>query len=122
MLGERQARRIRIVTRMASPTIAYRKGFYYEVKAGQRYFWCSCGRSAKQPFCDGSHAGTSFTPVLFEAKADEDVIFCGCKHTGTPPFCDGTHNNLAGGYAQDDPDSPENSMVAMVPHGADAHV
>jgi len=90
---------------MPAPTIAHRKGFYCEVKAGQRYLWCSCGRSGKQPFCDGSHAGTEFKPVLFEAKVDEDVIFCGCKHTGTRPFCDGAHNNLPGGYAEDDPDS-----------------
>src|SRR5690348_11615975 len=90
---------------MQTPQIANRKGYYVEVKAGQRYFWCACGRSANQPFCDGSHKGTEFTPVLFEPKVDEDVIFCGCKHTGTRPFCDGTHNNLPGGYAEDDPDS-----------------
>jgi len=107
---------------MATPTIAYRKGFYYEAKAGQRYLWCSCGRSATQPFCDGSHAGTEFLPVLFKAKADEDVIFCGCKHTGTGPFCDGAHSNLPGGYREDDPESPENRAVALVPHGDDALV
>jgi CDGSH-type Zn-finger protein/mannose-6-phosphate isomerase-like protein (cupin superfamily) len=107
---------------MPAPTIAHRKGFYCEVKAGQRYLWCSCGRSGKQPFCDGSHAGTEFKPVLFEAKVDEDVIFCGCKHTGTRPFCDGAHNNLPGGYAEDDPDSAANRAVAAVPHGADAQV
>jgi CDGSH-type Zn-finger protein/mannose-6-phosphate isomerase-like protein (cupin superfamily) len=105
-----------------TPTIARPKGYYFEVKAGQRYLWCACGRSATQPFCDGSHAGSAFKPVLFEAKVDEDVIFCGCKHTGTAPFCDGAHNNLLGGYSQDDPDSPENQAVTMVPHGADAQV
>ena len=104
---------------MATPTIAYRKGFYYEAKAGERYLWCSCGRSATQPFCDGSHAGTEFLPVLFKPKADEDVIFCGCKHTGTGPFCDGAHSNLAGGYLLDDPDSPENQAVEAVAHGAE---
>ena len=107
---------------MQTPKIAQRKGFYFEVKAGQRYFWCACGRSANQPFCDGSHAGTGFTPVLFEAKADEDVIFCGCKHTGTRPFCDGAHNNLPGGHSEDDPDSPANRAIPTVPHGADAEV
>ena len=94
-----------------TPVIARPKGFHVEVKAGRRYFWCACGRSASQPFCDGSHAGTAFTPVLFEATADEDVIFCGCKHTGTRPFCDGTHNNLPGGYAEDDPESPANRAI-----------
>lgn len=107
---------------MRTPKIAQPKGFYHEVKAGQRYLWCSCGRSAKQPFCDGSHVGTEFTPVLFKADADEDVIFCGCKQTGTGPFCDGTHNNLPGGYSQDDPESPANRAIAMVPHGTDAQV
>jgi CDGSH-type Zn-finger protein/mannose-6-phosphate isomerase-like protein (cupin superfamily) len=97
-----------------TPIIAHRKGFYYEVKAGKRYLWCSCGRSKTQPFCDGSHAGTGFTPVAFKAERDEDVIFCGCKHTGTGPFCDGTHSNLPGGYATDDPESAENKRVAMV--------
>ena len=106
----------------STPKIAHPKGFYYEVKAGQRYLWCSCGRSGKQPFCDGSHVGTTFKPVLFEAKIDEDVIFCGCKQTGTAPFCDGAHNNLPGGYSEDDPESPANRAIAVVPHGADARV
>ncbi len=102
---------------MPTPTIAYRKGFYHEVKAGERYLWCSCGKSQTQPFCDGAHAGTAFLPVLFKAKADEDVIFCGCKHTATSPFCDGAHSNLAGGYRTDDPLSPENQAVVSVAHG-----
>lgn len=58
------------------------------------YFWCSCGRSKGQPFCDGSHKGTGFVPkkvVLTEAKT---VAWCGCKHTKTPPFCDGSHSGL----------------------------
>jgi CDGSH-type Zn-finger protein/mannose-6-phosphate isomerase-like protein (cupin superfamily) len=99
---------------MNAPIIAHRKGFYYEVKAGKRYLWCSCGRSKSQPFCDGSHQGTEFLPVAFKAERDEDVIFCGCKHTGAGPFCDGTHSNLPGGYRTDDPDSPENQRVALV--------
>jgi CDGSH-type Zn-finger protein/quercetin dioxygenase-like cupin family protein len=97
-----------------SVTIARPKGYYYEVKAGKRYLWCSCGRSNTQPFCDGSHVGTKFLPVLFKAQADEDVIFCGCKHTGTPPFCDGAHSNLPGGYRLDDPQSAQNLRVRTV--------
>ncbi len=96
------------------PVIANRKGYYYEIKAGKRYLWCSCGRSKTQPFCDGSHAGTGFLPVTFKAETDEDVIFCGCKHTATAPFCDGAHSNLPGGYLTDDPDGAENRKVAMV--------
>lgn len=100
-----------------TPLIAHRKGFYFEVKAGRRYFWCACGRSRTQPFCDGSHAGTGFQPVSFVAERDEDVIFCGCKHTSTGPFCDGTHSNLPGGYRNDDPHSPENRRVRMIAPG-----
>jgi CDGSH-type Zn-finger protein/mannose-6-phosphate isomerase-like protein (cupin superfamily) len=100
------------------PVIAHRKGFYYEIKAGKKYLWCSCGRSKTQPFCDGSHAGSGHLPVLFKAERDEDVIFCGCKHTGTGPFCDGAHSNLPGGYLTDDPESAENRKVTMVAAGA----
>ena len=107
---------------MASPTIAQRKGYYFEVKAGQRYLWCQCGRSATQPFCDGSHEGTPFLPTPFKASVDEDVIFCGCKHTRTPPFCDGSHSNLPGGYAEDDPASAANLAVEMVAAGAGPEV
>jgi CDGSH-type Zn-finger protein/mannose-6-phosphate isomerase-like protein (cupin superfamily) len=99
------------------PEIANRKGFYFELKAGERYFWCACGRSKQQPFCDGSHAGTGFTPVAFKAERDEEVIFCGCKHTRSPPFCDGSHSNLPGGYAADDPDSLDNRRVILVEPG-----
>ena len=95
------------------PIIANRKGYYYELKAGKRYLWCSCGRSKSQPFCDGSHAGTGFLPVAHKVERDEDVIFCGCKHTATPPFCDGAHSNLPGGYLTDEPDSSENRRIAM---------
>ena len=96
------------------PEIAHRKGFYFEVKAGERYFWCSCGRSKSQPFCDGSHAGTGFLPVAFKAERDEEVIFCGCKHTRSAPFCDGSHMNLPGGYRTDDPESLANRRVAWL--------
>jgi CDGSH-type Zn-finger protein/mannose-6-phosphate isomerase-like protein (cupin superfamily) len=100
------------------PLIANRKGYYHEVKAGKRYLWCACGRSKTQPFCDGSHAGTQFLPIMFKADRDEDVIFCGCKQTGTGPFCDGAHSNLPGGYLTDDPNSPENRAVLQVEAGA----
>jgi mannose-6-phosphate isomerase-like protein (cupin superfamily)/CDGSH-type Zn-finger protein len=102
----------------AAPLIAHRKGFHFEVAAGQRYLWCSCGRSKSQPFCDGSHAGTGLVPIAFKAERNEDVIFCGCKQTRTGPFCDGSHSNLPGGYVTDDPDSPENRRVALVEAGA----
>jgi CDGSH iron-sulfur domain-containing protein 3 len=68
--------------------------FLVEVEAGKGYFWCSCGRSKAQPFCDGSHAGTDKLPKPFKAAASEAVNLCGCKQTANPPFCDGSHNIL----------------------------
>jgi CDGSH-type Zn-finger protein len=71
------------------------KGPYpVDVEAGKSYLWCACGHSATQPFCDGSHAGTGFTPIKFEAKNSETVWLCGCKRTRNKPFCDGTHEKL----------------------------
>lgn len=64
------------------------------VEAGRNYAWCACGRSARQPFCDGSHKGTGFTPYVFKAEQSGEQWFCGCKHTAGRPFCDGTHNTL----------------------------
>ncbi|MEJ2760919.1 MAG: CDGSH iron-sulfur domain-containing protein [Gammaproteobacteria bacterium] len=79
---------------MDKPTIAARSPAPVEVQAGKTYFWCACGRSANQPFCDGSHKDTGFTPVQYRAEANATVYFCRCKHTGNPPLCDGTHNTL----------------------------
>jgi CDGSH-type Zn-finger protein len=59
-----------------------------------KYWWCSCGRSAKQPFCDGSHKGTEFSPVPFELSETKKVWLCGCKHSDKKPMCDGAHNRL----------------------------
>jgi len=67
-----------------------------DVKAGTDYWWCSCGRSARQPFCDGSHKGSTFTPVKYTATVDQKVWFCGCKRTARVPVCDGSHNRPAG--------------------------
>ena len=82
--------------------IASPKPYYRELKANRPIAWCRCGRSERQPFCDGrSHEGTAFKPLVYRPRADEEVLLCGCKRTGTPPFCDGTHNNLPGGYSTD---------------------
>ncbi|MDF2180439.1 CDGSH iron-sulfur domain-containing protein [Neptuniibacter sp. CAU 1671] len=62
-----------------------------KVRAGQTYVWCACGRSADQPFCDGSHKGTGIDPVVFKAERDDDVWLCMCKLTDTPPLCNGNH-------------------------------
>ncbi|MFQ5749641.1 MAG: CDGSH iron-sulfur domain-containing protein, partial [Planctomycetota bacterium] len=58
------------------------------------YAWCACGRSQNQPFCDGNHKGTTFTPIPMKFDKPTEVAWCGCKHTKTPPFCDGSHAGL----------------------------
>jgi quercetin dioxygenase-like cupin family protein/CDGSH-type Zn-finger protein len=85
------------------------------VQAGRTYFWCRCGRSKKQPFCDGAHKGTAFTPLMFVAgPQDEELLLCGCKTTGTAPFCDGAHTNLPGGSPADDHETAANRAVPVV--------
>jgi CDGSH-type Zn-finger protein len=78
----------------AIPEIGGRQPLAIDVEAGKSYWWCACGRSKKQPFCDGSHKGTEFTPQAVTITEKKRVAFCGCKHTKTPPFCDGTHSKL----------------------------
>lgn len=77
-----------------TPTIAQKEPIAVEVTEGKTYFWCACGKSAKQPFCDGSHKGSAFEPVKFTAPANKKVFFCGCKHSGKSPLCDGSHAKL----------------------------
>ena len=60
----------------------------------RKYAWCACGRSSNQPFCDGSHKGTKFSPIIVDLGQDETVAWCGCKHSGNKPYCDGTHRTL----------------------------
>ena len=79
---------------MAEPAIAQKFPYSVEVKEGKTYFWCACGKSANQPFCDGSHKDTEFLPAKYEAQESKQVFFCGCKRTNTQPLCDGSHNEL----------------------------
>lgn len=78
------------------PKIPQLKSYKVEVEAGKTYAWCACGMSKTQPFCDGSHEGSGFSPVMTTAEEARLVGFCGCKHTKTPPFCDGTHKQMPG--------------------------
>lgn len=59
-----------------------------------KYAWCSCGKSGKQPYCDGSHQGTDFNPIIEEVVEAKTVAWCGCKHNNGGPFCDGSHAKL----------------------------
>lgn len=77
-----------------APIIAQKAPFPVDVTAGKTYFWCACGRSANQPFCDGSHKTTTLTPIKYTADADKKVFFCGCKQAAKAPLCDGTHKTL----------------------------
>jgi mannose-6-phosphate isomerase-like protein (cupin superfamily)/CDGSH-type Zn-finger protein len=99
---------------MADPVVARPKPCLVTLKGGRTYYWCSCGRSRNQPFCDGSHKGTGFEPRQVTLATDEEVLLCGCKHTLTPPFCDGAHTNLPGGSPLDDPQSPANRHIPLV--------
>ena len=79
---------------MSEPVMAAKAPIGVDVAAGKTYWWCACGRSKTQPFCDGSHKGSEFTPVKFEATESRKAWFCACKHTSHRPMCDGTHKTL----------------------------
>ena len=78
---------------MEKPTIASKKPIILEMEPGT-YWWCSCGKSKHQPFCDGSHAGSEFRPMEVKIEEKKRVVWCTCKHTKKPPFCDGAHISL----------------------------
>jgi len=77
-----------------TPEIGGTKPIRVAVEAGKSYWWCACGKSQKQPFCDGSHKGSEFSPSKFTVTEAQKVWLCGCKHTAGKPFCDGSHKKL----------------------------
>ena len=79
---------------MTTPKVAQASPIRIEGKEGKTYFWCTCGRSENQPFCDGSHKDTAFEPMKYTAEKDGPLFFCGCKHTEKAPLCDGSHSKL----------------------------
>ena len=80
---------------MTEPVVAAKAPVKVSLEAGKDYWWCSCGQSKKQPFCDGSHKGGSFTPMKYTAQKSGDHWLCACKHTSKQPLCDGSHKSLA---------------------------
>lgn len=79
---------------MSEAVAAQKEPYVVELKAGKTYAWCCCGRSQKQPFCDGSHKETSLQPLMFKAEKDGKAFLCGCKATDKAPYCDGSHKAL----------------------------
>jgi len=79
---------------MSEPNIGGRAPIPVEVEAGKSYWWCACGLSKSQPFCDGSHKATQFTPIEFKSEKNGKVFFCTCKRSGRKPTCDGSHKRL----------------------------
>lgn len=99
---------------MTEAIIASPKPYFVELTKGRAYAWCACGRSRRQPFCDGAHAGTGIEPVRFVAEADQEAVLCGCKRTGRAPFCDGTHNSLKDKYDEAGADEIQASAALPV--------
>jgi len=79
---------------MSEPECPQQFPYPRDVEQGKTYYWCACGRSQNQPFCDGSHKVTAFTPIAYTASKTERVYFCGCKRSSSKPVCDGTHKTL----------------------------
>ena len=79
---------------MVKPHIAQKEPYGIDLEPGE-YWWCKCGRSVNQPYCDGSHKNTEFEPIKVTITEVNKYWLCGCKHSGNPPFCDGTHNRLS---------------------------
>ncbi|MGB7413135.1 MAG: CDGSH iron-sulfur domain-containing protein [Thermosynechococcaceae cyanobacterium] len=78
---------------MTEPTIAAKQPAVLTLEPGT-HAWCTCGLSENQPFCNGSHKGTDFTPMPFKLDEEKQVALCQCKHTDNPPYCDGSHAQL----------------------------
>ena len=79
---------------MSTSEMPQKAPYPIEVEAGKSYYWCACGKSASQPFCDGSHKGSEFAPTQYKAEESKTVYFCGCKQSKNGALCDATHRGL----------------------------
>ncbi len=107
------------------PVVAFDKPVAVELEAGKEYHWCRCGRSRNQPYCDGSHRGTGFTPVAFTADKDGEAWLCRCKQTHNAPYCDGHHARVPAEmvgkeFALEDAGAPATASTAEADGDADA--
>jgi glutamate synthase domain-containing protein 2/CDGSH-type Zn-finger protein len=100
---------------MSNPIAADNKPIAVQLETGKEYYWCSCGRSKQQPFCDGSHRGTGLEPVRFTAEETGEATLCQCKGTRNRPFCDGSHVNLQKGQEIEPPRGADDHMPEPVP-------
>jgi len=79
---------------MSDPTIADNKPVKLALVKDKKYYFCMCGLSSKQPFCDGSHKSSDFTPMAFQCNESKDYYLCQCKHSDNKPYCDGSHKQF----------------------------
>ncbi len=100
---------------MELPIIVDRKPVRVTLEAGETYAWCSCGKSKKQPFCDGSHSATPYKPVVFKQEVNEEAHLCLCKRSGKTPLCDGTHARLDASGNLPEGDGENQAMPAPIP-------
>ncbi len=107
---------------MDKAIVADNKPTVVTLEKGKDYHWCTCGRSASQPFCDGSHRGTSFTPKKFTAEEDGEAYLCQCKASAGAPFCDGTHRGLEKGQEVEKAAAPVGAMPEPSPTPEEPHV
>lgn len=100
---------------MAKPIVANNKPVAVELSAGEEYYFCTCGKSGNQPFCDGSHAGTDFVPRAFTAESDGEAYLCQCKQSANAPFCDGAHARISNDQVGQEVELESNSSADAMP-------